>query len=91
MFPFPLDYFPQKIKSPVKNEAWQDFAINFLSRRLLFFLPALSEVQKKFFTMIIKYRYEKVLLPVYEKIMKKSENDLDRRKDGAGNVYKQKN
>lgn len=91
MFSLPLDYFPQKIKSPVKNEVWQDFAINFLSRRLLFFLPTLSEVQKKFFTMIIKYRYEKVLLPVYEKIMKKSENDLDRRKDGAGNVYKQKN
>lgn len=34
-------------------------------------IPILSEVQKKFFTMIIEYRYEKVLLPVYEKIIEK--------------------
>lgn len=34
-------------------------------------IPTLSEVQKKFFTMVIEYRYEKVLLPVYEKIAKK--------------------
>lgn len=34
-------------------------------------IPTLSEIQKKFFTMIIEYRYEKVLLPVYEKIVEK--------------------
>ncbi len=34
-------------------------------------IPTLSEVQKKFFKMIIEYRYEKVLLPVYEKIIEK--------------------
>ena len=34
-------------------------------------IPVISEIQKQFFTTIIEYRYEKVLLPVYEKIMEK--------------------
>ena len=35
-------------------------------------IPILSEVQKHFFTLIIEYRYEKVLQPVCQKMMKKS-------------------
>ena len=34
-------------------------------------IPVVSEIQKQFFTTIIEYRYEKVLLPVYEKIIGK--------------------
>ena len=37
-------------------------------------IPALSEVQKQFYTMIIRYRYEKVLLPLWQRI---TEKELD--------------
>lgn len=34
-------------------------------------IPIISKVQKQFFTRMIEYRYENVLLPVYQKINKK--------------------
>ncbi len=34
-------------------------------------IPTLTKIQKDFFISIIGYRYEKVLLPVCRKIMKK--------------------
>lgn len=37
-------------------------------------IPVLSEVQKQFYTMIIRYRYEKVLLPLWQRI---TEKELD--------------
>lgn len=35
-------------------------------------IPVLSEVQKQFYTMIIGYRYEKVLLPLWQKMWHKN-------------------
>lgn len=32
-------------------------------------IPVLSEIQKQFFTLIIQSRYEKVLRPIYQKLM----------------------
>ena len=40
-------------------------------RKMIEEIPVVSEIQKQFFTTIIEYRYEKVLLPVYEKIIGK--------------------
>ncbi len=34
-------------------------------------IPVISEVQKQFFILMIEYRYEKVLLPVYQKLLSK--------------------
>ena len=34
-------------------------------------IPVISEIQKQFFTSIIEYRYENVLLPVCKRIMEK--------------------
>lgn len=34
-------------------------------------IPTLSEVQKHFYTLIIEYRYEKVLLPLYQTIIER--------------------
>lgn len=34
-------------------------------------IPVLSEVQKQFFRAILKRRYEKVLLPVCQRVMEK--------------------
>ena len=44
-------------------------------------IPILSEVQKRFFTSIIEYRYEKVLLPICRKIM---ERELEYMKQKKG-------
>lgn len=43
-------------------------------------IPTLSEVQKQFFTLIIEYRYEEVLLPVYQKIIQKEFEDCEQKK-----------
>lgn len=43
-------------------------------------IPILSEVQKRFFTSIIEYRYEKVLLPVCRKIMERELENLNQKK-----------
>lgn len=43
-------------------------------------IPILSEVQKQFFTLIIEYRYEKVFLPVYQKIMQREFEDCEQKK-----------
>ena len=43
-------------------------------------IPTLSEVQKQFFTLIIEYRYEKVLLPVYQKIIQKEFEGCEQKK-----------
>ncbi len=43
-------------------------------------IPTLSEVQKQFFTWIIKYRYEKVLLPVYQKIIQREFGESKQKK-----------
>lgn len=40
-------------------------------REMIEEIPTLSEVQKRFFILIIEYRYEKVFLPVYQKIIQK--------------------
>lgn len=42
-------------------------------------IPILSEVQKQFFTLIIEYRYEKVLLPVYQKIIQGEFEDCEQK------------
>ena len=34
-------------------------------------IPIISEVQKQFFVLMIEYRYEKVLLPTYQKLLSK--------------------
>ncbi len=38
-------------------------------REMIEEIPVISEIQKQFFTTIIEYRYEKVLFPVYGKIV----------------------
>lgn len=43
-------------------------------------IPILSEVQKQFFTLIIEYRYEKVLLPVYQKIIQRKFEDCEQKR-----------
>lgn len=43
-------------------------------------IPILSEVQKQFFTLIIEYRYEKVLLPVYQKIIQREFEDCEQKR-----------
>lgn len=43
-------------------------------------IPILSEVQKQFFTLIIEYRYEKVLLPVYQKIIQRKFEDSEQKR-----------
>lgn len=43
-------------------------------------IPILSEVQKQFFTSIIEYRYEKVLLPVYQKVIEKGLGHFEQKK-----------
>ena len=43
-------------------------------------IPILSEVQKRFFTSIIEYRYEKVLLPVCQKVIEKELGHFEQRK-----------
>lgn len=40
-------------------------------REMIEMIPTVSEIQKKFFMSIIEYRYEKVLLPVYKKVIMK--------------------
>ncbi len=49
-------------------------------RALIEEIPTLSEVQKQFFTLIIEYRYEKVLLPVYQKIIQREFGDCEQKK-----------
>lgn len=43
-------------------------------------IPTLSEVKKQFFILIIEYRYEKVLLPVCQKIMEKEIANCEQKK-----------
>lgn len=43
-------------------------------------IPTLSEVQKQFFSLIIEYRYEKVLLPVYQKIIQREFGGCEQKK-----------
>ena len=43
-------------------------------------IPTLSEVQKQFFISIIDYRYEKVLLPVCQKIVEKEIGNCEQKK-----------
>ena len=43
-------------------------------------IPILSEVQKQFFALIIEYRYEKVLLPVYQKIIQRKFEDCEQKR-----------
>ncbi len=37
-------------------------------------IPIISEIQKRFYVSIIEYRYENVLLPLYQKIIKEMED-----------------
>lgn len=38
-------------------------------RELIEDIPILSEIQKKFFTLMIQSRYDEVLQPIYQKLM----------------------
>lgn len=40
-------------------------------RNMIEDIPVISDVQKQFFILMIKYRYEKVLLPTYQKLLSK--------------------
>ena len=50
-------------------------------REMIEEIPTLSEIQKQFFILIIEHRYEKVFLPVYEKLMEK-EFGISERENG---------
>ncbi|MDE6747820.1 MAG: hypothetical protein K2K21_01965 [Lachnospiraceae bacterium] len=38
-------------------------------RGLIWDIPVLTDVQKKFYHTVIEYRYDKVFLPLYQKII----------------------
>ena len=40
-------------------------------RNMIEEIPVISDVQKQFFILMIEYRYEKVLLPIYQKLLSK--------------------
>lgn len=54
-------------------------------RELICSIPVLSDVQKKFYNGIMGYRYEKMFLPLYQRIMEKKENAEKNRREH--NVY----
>ena len=41
-------------------------------REIIEEIPILTEIQKQFYTLIIEYRYENVLLPICQKLMERS-------------------
>ena len=43
-------------------------------------LPVLSKVKKQFFILLVNYRYEKVLMPVYQKIMERELAGFEQKK-----------
>lgn len=50
-------------------------------RELIWDIPVLSDVQKKFYDAVMERRYEKVFLPLYRKMLKKREEPAPERKE----------
>lgn len=50
-------------------------------RELIWDIPVLSDVQKKFYDAVMERRYEKVFLPLYRRMLKKREEPVPERKE----------
>lgn len=50
-------------------------------RKLIWDIPVLSDVQKKFYDVVMERRYKKVFLPLYRKMVEKREESVPERKE----------